>query len=129
MADEVKDSSQDSVQFRYLKSPEFRVVHANGAYGGLTPHAEIHLIIWSERPAIPDAVIHAVEADGTLGKEISVKGEGGAVRECQVDVVLDYGTAKAVHEWLGSKIGALEKLVEQAREIQKAQKTKEAQTT
>lgn len=117
-----KNVSEESLQFRYIKSEFFRVVHANGAWGGLTPQAEIHMVIFSERPAIPDAIVHAITEDGRLGKEIAVKGEGGVVREYEVDVVLNYVTAKAMQVWLNDQVNKLEQVIKESRD-----KTKEEQ--
>lgn len=122
-----KDTSEESVQFRYIKSEYFRVIHANGAWGGLTPQAEIHMVIFSERPAIPDAIVHAITDDGRLGKEIASKGEGGAVRECEVDVVLSYATSKALLAWLNGHVQQLESVIREAKE--KREQTTEEQRT
>jgi len=119
--DDPKDTSEASVQFRYLKSGHFRVVHANGAWGGLNPQAEVHMVFWSERPSIPDAIVNAITEDGRLGKEIAIKGEGGTVRECEVDVVMNYATAKAVHGWLTTQLHQLEELIMEARKAQKTE--------
>ena len=59
MADERPDvSSPPKKQTKilkadYIKSNLFRVVVADGAFGGLTPRGNIHIDFWSERRAIP----------------------------------------------------------------------------
>src|SRR3989442_6878794 len=45
------------VTFHYIKSSQFRVVHADGIIGGVTPRGLIHIAVFSERPAIPQVIV------------------------------------------------------------------------
>lgn len=104
-----------SVEFRYLKSQSFRVIHVDGAWGGVSPRADIHMEIFSERPEIPDSVEHEITPEGRLGKEVSIQNQGRIVREVEADVVMNLGTAKGILAWLSNKIEALEKAVAEAQ--------------
>ena len=74
------------IAFDYIKSNFFRVIHADGAFGGLAPNGNIHMALFSERQAIPTKVVYSVEGTG-IGPEISDKREEreALVREVEVD--------------------------------------------
>jgi hypothetical protein len=96
-----------TVAFDYIKSNQFRVVHADGVWGGVTNQANVQIAFFSERQAIPRRIVHRVEEDGTLGPEIEEERvtRGGFVREVEVDVVMNLDTAIALRDWLTEKIG------------------------
>lgn len=104
------EAAPDRIKFDYMKSNFFRVVHADGVVGGVTPHLDIHMDVWSERQAIPKEVIHELKPDGILGEEI--RGErvvrDAIVREVEVGVVVDVGLAKSMIKWLQDKIDQIE---------------------
>lgn len=110
------DAAPKTLTFRYLKSPMFRVIHVDGVWGGLTGRADIHMVIYSERPSIPDSMTHQIEDDGTIGDVIKVQTIGGVVREVEADIIMDYPTAKALHEWLTDKVNRIEEMVAKAAE-------------
>jgi len=101
------------VKFDYVKSEFFRVIHADGVVGGLTPRLDIHMDIWSERFPIPKQVVHAVNGDGSLGNEIKSdrQARDAIVREVEAGVVLDLETGKALLDWLTERIAEAEKLL------------------
>jgi len=83
-----------------MKGNFFRVIHADGAIGGITPSRDIFLSLYSERGAIPTLIEQALNADGSLGKEIRRESKEGIVREVEVGVVLSSRAAKGIAEWL-----------------------------
>jgi hypothetical protein len=102
----------DRVLFNYIKSNFFRVVHADGAHGGITPRGLIEINFYSERRPIPKSVVHSHTSSGVLGPEITderVEREG-LVREVDVGVIMGLGTAKSLYTWLADKIQLLEQL-------------------
>ena len=105
------DETDTRVAFDYIKSNFFRVLHSDGAIGSITPSGGIHLAFYSERPAFPRRVVHALDVDGKLGALLPelTESRGSVVREMDVDVVLSIDAAKAVYEWLGLKINELNK--------------------
>lgn len=100
--------SQDrsDFQFDYLKSQYFRVIHADGAIGGVTPSGFIHFALYSERAAIPTQITHLIKPDGSLGDTVTEKtvARGTIVREMDVDVILSVPVAESLQKWLGEKI-------------------------
>lgn len=106
------------MEVRYLKSSAFRVIHTDGAWGGVTPRGDIHMVLYSERPSIPDNSFYEVSADGHVGKEIPGTGTTlatrGMVREVEVDAIMTLPTAKVLLEWLSNKVNYIEKAIEKA---------------
>ena len=99
------------VTFDYIKSNFFRVIHADGAFGGLAPNGNIHMALYNERQAIPKQMAYTL--DGVrLGPEIKEKRQGreGLVREVEVDVILSLEQARSLGTWLTDKVEALEDL-------------------
>src|SRR4051812_48004722 len=78
------------VEFDFIKSNFFRVIRADGAFGGIAPSGSIHMQIYSERQPIPTKVTHPVE-NGQVGPEILARRQGrkAIVREVEIDVVFD----------------------------------------
>lgn len=93
-----------SVEFHYIKSSLYRVIHADGIVGAATPNGGIHCSFFSERPAIPTRLVHELDEQGSLGGEIERNGRSGFVREMDVDVMLSLGTAVMLRDWLAERI-------------------------
>ena len=111
MADENASDAQE-VAFHYLKSSQFRVIHADGVWGGLSPQGNIRLVFFNERPPIPQLTVNKVDSAGVLGKDVPEKkvGRSGFVREMEVDVVLSLELAEGLRKWLDDKIATLKDL-------------------
>lgn len=104
--------ADNTVAFDYIKTAQFRSIHADGAIGGITPNGNIHLAFYSERPAIPRRVVQRVTPSGALGDEVQERRESrnSIVRELDSDLFLSLSVAKGVQKWLGERIAELEKL-------------------
>lgn len=110
-------SGQDlpsSVTFRYLESSAFRIVHADGVLGGVTPRGFILMNFFSERFSLPDMTAQEVTAEGKLGRELERDVKPGIVRELEVGAMMTPDTASSLIGWLQEKIDAL-KQAETAR--------------
>jgi hypothetical protein len=120
MSEEDKPDEQREVSFKYIKSNFFRVIHADGAWGGVAPRGDIHIAFYNERWAIPDGSrIFVAEDSG--GKEKLVKPEefetnDYVIRELEADVVVDLDTAKRLRTWLDQMIQALEAHIRESQE-------------
>ena len=101
---------QDRIEFDYLKSNFFRVVHADGVFGGVTPSLDIHMDVFSQRSPIPKKVVHEVKPDRTVGEEIVDERviRDAIVREVEVGVVFNLAMAKLMVDWLNDKIRFIE---------------------
>lgn len=105
------------VKFHYIKSAQFRTIHADGAIGSVTPAGLIHMAIYNERAPIPRETTHLVTADGRLSDVIHDKtvSRSGIVREMDVDVIMSVPAAKEMAKWLGDQINKLEQLQSHAK--------------
>ncbi len=107
------------MRFDYLKSPLFRMIHADGVVGGPTPKGLLFLSFFNERMPIPQQIVHTidqVESAGTafgqptfrarLGEEILAErvSRESIIRETEVGVLLDLPTAEKLHDWLSTQI-------------------------
>ena len=97
------------VAFDYIKGQHFRVIRADGAIGGVTPSGFIHMVFFSERPAIPRRLVYSLREDGTLGEEIAGEkvSRDAIVRELDVDLFVNLQTAISLREWLDKRITEL----------------------
>jgi hypothetical protein len=119
-------TEQQNVVFEYIKSQLFRVVHADGAVGGVTPSGNLNIAFYSERPAIPRMMVHKRNEDGTLGDPLPEQTivRPGIIREMDVDVVIRPEAVDALVVWLQQRQVELQKYREQARKIQEEQEKK-----
>jgi hypothetical protein len=110
----------DKLFFDYIKSPQFRVVHADGAFGGLTPTGYVFVTLYTQRPPIPTRIAHAVRRNEQgqikLGEEITEERvcRDGVVRDVEVGVVMDLTVATALRDWLNIRIEQGHELMEAA---------------
>jgi hypothetical protein len=99
-------SAPNLIEFHYIKSSFFRVVYAEGAYGGLTPRGKIYFSLYNERPAIPRRTEMQFSEDGetAVGPERITDTRGGIVREVEAEILMDVSAAVEFHNWLGERI-------------------------
>ena len=103
-----KKGPQENIDLHYIKANGFRVVHADGVWGGPTPRGYITMSFFSERAPIPRTISFELESQGTLGEETSRDTKGGLIREVDVEVVVDLRMAKSLVGWLNEKVQNLE---------------------
>jgi hypothetical protein len=98
------------VSFDYIKSNEFRVIHADGAHGGITPRGDaIQMAIYSERRPIPKRETYRLE-NGKLTDLQHVDLRDAFVREVEVELLLSTEVAKSLAAWLNEKVQAIESI-------------------
>ena len=100
----------ERIRFDYVRSPFFRVVHSNGAWGGITPRQELSVTFYSERESPPRQITHQVTPQGGLGREVSREGTNGIQREYEVEVLMSMEEAVNLHRWIGDKIDTWRKV-------------------
>jgi hypothetical protein len=87
----------------YEKGNFFRVIHADGVFGGPSPRGLITLSFYSERVALPRRSRIPVK-DGVPGPEEILETKGGIFREIEATVIMDFASALSFHEWLGVQV-------------------------
>ena len=107
-----KPTPPTEIQFDFIKSNFYRVVKADGVFGGLSPNGSFHLGIYSERMPYPQQMFHKVE-NGNMGAEEVAKrtGRKGILREMEVGISMDVAQAMALRTWLDDKIKQYEQFV------------------
>ena len=107
-----KPSIPTEIEFDFIKSNFYRVVKADGFFGGLSPNGSLHLGVYNERMPYPQKMFHKVEG-GTMGpEEISKRiGRTGILREMEVGVSMDVTQAIVLRNWLDEKIKQYEQLI------------------
>lgn len=121
-AEPVAESADQTISIDYIKSRHFRVIHADGVWGGLSPHLDLQIAFWNARAAIPQHQLLRLDKDGKHHEEERIV-RADQVREVETLVVMDLGVAKAFQKWLADKIERLEKALS---EIQMLQEVEEA---
>ena len=108
---EFKQELPSKIHFNYIKSNNFRVVHADGVIGNGTPRNDLFIGFYSERVPLPDTLTYEIDEKGKLGKEVLEEREtksDGILREVEVGVVVDLDMAKALVLWLSNVIRQIE---------------------
>jgi hypothetical protein len=130
-AESTKESAEDSQKshdllINYLKSHYFRVIHADGIWGGVSPRGNIHMSFYNERAALPDISRVTLSDQGQQVAPERYKSSSKIVREIEADVIIDLTTAKALSEWLLDKIQTLEGLIKEENENPQEEVTNDA---
>lgn len=109
------DLKQGLIQYDFIKSNSFRVVHVDGAFGGITPRGFIHMAIYNERGPIPKQITNRLKEDGSVGEEIFERRitREAIVREVEADLIFTKETAIVIRKWLDEKITQIEELNQQ----------------
>ena len=103
------DSGKKTITYTYERHPDYRIVYANGAVGGVTPRGEILYDLFIEFVGVPEETVHSVTPDG-LGPEIGRKPEAPPfTRQSQIGVVMTPGQAKSLGYWLINQVENMER--------------------
>jgi hypothetical protein len=97
------------VKFIHEKGPQYRIYHADAAWGTANGQSNIQLEFYLEHPPIPTVVIQPVKPDGTFTGEQKLEPIQDAehfvvIRDFQVGIVLSLQSALQVQAVLGSFI-------------------------
>lgn len=103
-----KQDLRETVTFHLIKAPQFHSQRVDGAVGSVTPGG-VSLVFFIERGPIPKVVTHEVAEDGSLGALVSAEGKTGIVRELQTGIILDFRSARSLHDQLGRILEDLDK--------------------
>jgi len=105
------------ITFKYIFNKDYNPLYVNGAHGGISPRGEIVMNFYLERPALPYSITHEINGNGTIGAEIAAEPEdfkNSLVRHVENGVVMNYQSARDLHNWLGERLREIETL-EQAK--------------
>jgi hypothetical protein len=93
------------VKFIHEKGAQYRVFHADGAWGVINQFGNLQMDFCVERPPTPSAVLQPVDPQGNAAGEQVMEGLGNqdyfnVVRDFQCGVVLSFAAAVQVHSVL-----------------------------
>jgi hypothetical protein len=95
--------------FHFIKSSDFRVIHASGVWYGADPQQNLRLTFYNERQPLPDKVVININEQGLMVNEDESKREirDGIVREMEVDIVLSMAAAVDFYKSFGENLKAM----------------------
>ena len=93
------ERSKKTMNVKFSKSPEYKIVGATGAYGGPTPQGEILCHLFIEYPLPPERVEIEVNPDGSFQERVQ-EPKDVIVRELQVGLLLRPDIARIIGKWL-----------------------------
>lgn len=96
-----------TVTFDFSEGQLYRVVPADGVFGGPTPAGKLFMAFYIEHPTVPHVVEYAIQEDGQLGAERERIGGGTITRRAEVAVMMDREAAARFHAWLGRQLELL----------------------
>ncbi|HEY1718717.1 MAG TPA: hypothetical protein VGH42_10565 [Verrucomicrobiae bacterium] len=136
MSDQPKPSNPSASALPFVPKPikiihekgaQYRVYHADGAWGVISHNGNVQLDFCVERPPTPSGVIQPVHPDGNPTGEQTFLGLGdqnyfNMVRDFQCSIVLSFAAAVQVRSVLDSYIAATKPQMDAALEQIKQQK-------
>ncbi len=108
------ESTPSSIKIYYEKGKFFRVIHVDGALGGLTPTRNIFVSLYSQRDPLPQLIVQRFFPDGTLGEEIGREGKTGLFREMEVGLSLTAPVARELAKFLLTQADLLDESIRAA---------------
>jgi hypothetical protein len=103
------DHPIQQMPIHFIKSSQFRVVHASGVWYGGDAQQNIHMTFFNERSPIPQKMVLNLNQQGfVLGEDESQREiKKGFVREMEVDVIFSISSAVEFYKTLGDNLKAL----------------------
>lgn len=101
------------IPYHYQKAPDYRTIHCDGAFGGITSRGYLSVTVYNERNTLPQRTSRQImESLGSgayrLGDQETEYDLGGIMRQLEGTFVLDLLTAQEVYTWLGGKVAEME---------------------
>jgi len=97
----MEELSKKTLNVKFTKAPDYKIVPATGAWGGPTPQGELICSFYVEHSNIPESIEMEIK-DGS-SKEIKRLTTHDLVRELQIGIVMRPDIAKSIGEWLTKK--------------------------
>lgn len=105
------------ITFEYKVAPSYSVHAISGAYGGLNPHGEIMMSLFSERKAIPQKETYSVNKHGALSeKPVSDEKKDTIIRYVMFGISMNPKVARSLAEWLNKQVDEYEAMIKRQKE-------------
>ena len=115
MSEDTAHPPKAEIPVHFVKSAAFRTIHADGAWGGMTPNGHIQMAFFSERYPIPQQIKCELDEHSRSIKETVTITKSGIVREAEVSVVMPVNVAKAIRRWLDDQISIADRVAGELR--------------
>ena len=102
-----QEKGPTKVFFKYEQGAGYRLVHATGARGAMTPSGDILFELFTEFAVPPSEEIRRINPNGTLGELESAppkKETVEIIRQLQIGVVVSPSDAESIGKWLLRKV-------------------------
>ena len=90
------------IKIYFSKAKDYKIIPANGAWGGISPEGSIIFDLFIEKNELPDYIELEINDGKGKAKEINKK-KKKIVRESQIGIVLKPDIAYSIGEWLIDK--------------------------
>jgi hypothetical protein len=113
-------NNDSSLSFKYIFTYDYNPVYVNGAHGGVSPRGELVANFYLERQPLPNELTHSISSEGAIGDVMAVEPKdlnSSLVRYVPCGIVLNYASARNLHQWLGEKISEMERMAQAASEL------------
>lgn len=108
---EQDDATPTEITFRFIKSPLYRVIHVDGAWGGLTGRGNIHLAVYSEQSDPPPSLSYRVDEKTGALIDLPKQEPDPLVRQIESHMIMNRNTAVSIRDWLTNRIELLDKAI------------------
>lgn len=102
--------AENRLEAIYVKSNACRVIHADGAYGGLTPQLNIYMALYSEHNALPASAVYVLDPAEKTAREETQAPPREWTREIEAEVIMSRDMARSLRDWLDARIKAVEEV-------------------
>ncbi len=98
---EEEETIINEIEFNYIKNPQYRQIHIDGSFSGLTPNGDITLAFFAERWPIPKTSRHKI-SNNIINDDYEISSDSitGVVREIEFSGYFSVRTAIAIKEQL-----------------------------
>ena len=110
-----------ALDVNFIKSSQFRVIHASGVWYGGDAQKNLHLTFFNERSAIPRKIVLNLNEKGEIvGEDASQRdSKEGIIREMEVDVILSFQAAMELYNSLGENLKVIQENLRNESRISK----------
>lgn len=98
---------QNKVKFRYVKGNDHRIIHADGAKGGLTNRGFLLIDFFAEYPNYFNDELHKITKAGQLEQivqKVDTSQPIELIRERQIGVMMSISVAKSLAIWINARV-------------------------
>ncbi len=106
-------NEKKEIEFVYEYDPGYRVVAANGVWGGVTPRGDFRLDFFVESSALPERLTHEL-LPGKIGEELSRTPPDKRLisRRLQVGVLLSLKEVQLIADFLNERLKKVQQITE-----------------